>query len=100
MRRTGAFWVFQRGGVALAVADLNGDGNLNLVVTNGPTLGVLLGSGTGSFSLPRDDLLGASAWSVVVGDFNGDGKPNLAAADWSLGGPGSVFLLLNNGAPS
>jgi len=61
---------------------------------------VLLGNGDGSFQAPASYSAGRIPYSVAVGDFNGDGKPDMAVA--SLGdGPaftnGSVSVLLGNG---
>src|SRR5206468_11154933 len=41
---------------------------------------ILLGTGTGSFGAKTDFSTGRAS-SVAVGDFNGDGKLDLAAAD-------------------
>jgi hypothetical protein len=67
---------------SLAAADVNNDGKLDLVVENtGFTFTVLLGNGDGSFqsplsvSLPND----GAQYDFVLGDFNGDGKLDLAA---------------------
>jgi hypothetical protein len=75
----------------VAVGDLNGDGIPDLAVTcqegcNDVT--VLLGSGTGGFSPASGSpfTVGANSFSVAVGDFNGDGKPDLAVAVYSVGG--------------
>jgi hypothetical protein len=68
----------------LAVADFNGDGKPDMVVanTNCTTVSVLLntssGSGLISFATHQDiDTFNAPA-GLVVADFNGDGKPDLA----------------------
>jgi hypothetical protein len=84
---------------SVAVADVNGDGKPDLLVTNfyDPTkglgsVGVLLGNGDGTFQ-PVETY--ASNWSnvnsVVVADVNGDGKPDLLLAG------GAVIVLLGNG---
>ena len=51
--------------------------------------------GDGTFSSPIDHAAGSWPDAVAVGDFNGDGRPDVAAAD-----PGSntVSVLLNDGA--
>ncbi len=67
----------------LAVADLNGDGELDIVTANAGdnTVTELLGNGTGAFGTAADNPLavGSKPCSVAVGDFNGDGQPDLMA---------------------
>ena len=68
-----------------ALADLNGDGKMDLVIGGSPDaggggIGVLLSKGDGTFPQPafykvNDGALG----NAVVGDFNGDGIPDIAA---------------------
>jgi hypothetical protein len=67
---------------AIALADYNGDGNLD-VASGGAVL--LLGNGDGSFQ--SFTALGAGGFGIAVGDFNRDGKPDLAV--------GGVTVLLN-----
>jgi FG-GAP-like repeat len=81
------------GGNGIAVADVNGDGKLDIIEANtGVT--VLLGNGDGTFQAARQFAAGPSASSVVVADFNGDGKPDVAVSDASTS---SVYILLGNG---
>jgi hypothetical protein len=102
--------------VSIAVADLNGDGKLDLVVTNAcgtssdcsenGSVGVLLGNGDGTFNPAVTFGSGGQGTdSVTVADLNGDGKPDLVVANLcSSGGgtcsysePGDVGVLMGNG---
>ena len=120
---------YDSGGIrsfSIAVGDLNGDGKLDLVVTNQciseedcpdpefsmghGTVGVLLGSGDGTFQ-PVDTydsggnhFITIESFSVAVGDLNGDSKLDLVVAN--SGGfcqnrtdcpEGSVGVLFGNG---
>jgi len=57
-------------------------------------VGVLLGNGNGTFGSQSTFGAGAIACAVVVGDFNGDGKLDVAAANY---GSNNVSVLLGNG---
>jgi hypothetical protein len=57
----------------------------------------MLGTGTGSFGTRTDFVTGAFTASVAVGDFNGDGKLDLAVVNL---GTGSVSILLGTGTGS
>jgi hypothetical protein len=93
--------------VSVAVADVNGDGKPDLLVANtcatvgqqfctsDGLVGVLLGNGDGTFQTAVTyDSGGAGAFSVAVADVNGDGKPDLAVANYSSN---DVGVLLGNG---
>jgi hypothetical protein len=79
---------------SLAIADVNGDGNLDIVVanSNSSTVGVLLGNGDGTFQPSVTYSCAVNAVTVAVGDVNRDGKLDVLVA-----GSGSVSVLLGNG---
>ncbi len=59
---------------------------------------VLLGNGSGSFSPASDSPFAVGdSYAVAVGDFNGDGKPDLAATNY---GDGNIAILLGTSAPT
>ena len=71
--------------LAVAVADLNGDHRPDLIVgdQSSASLTVCLGRGDGTFAPPQTVILGSGGGTVsslVMGDFNGDGKPDVLSA--------------------
>ncbi|MCZ8248770.1 Calx-beta domain-containing protein, partial [Microcystis sp. LE19-195.1E] len=63
----------------------------------GNNVSVLLGTGTGSFGPATNFSVGINPLSVTVGDFNGDGKSDLATAN---AGSNNVSVLLGTGTGS
>jgi hypothetical protein len=88
---------------SVVVGDFNGDGRLDVVVTGSDDNGngrvsILLGNGDGTFQAAQNFPVGNRPNSVVVGDFNGDGRLDLAvAASQDSYLQGTVSILLGNG---
>jgi FG-GAP-like repeat/FG-GAP repeat len=83
---------------SVTAADLNGDGKLDLAVTdyNDNVVEVFLGNGNGTFnSLASYFRTGNYPVSVITADVDGNGKPDLIAANLA---DTTVSVLLNNGA--
>jgi hypothetical protein len=77
-------------------ADVNIDGNPDLIVTNGGTTqaSILLGTGGTSFAAPTAVTTGQNPRSAVAGDFNADGKVDFATADTDAN---ALSILLGDG---
>ena len=79
---------------SVALADFNGDGKLDIAACgdgfnapSGSTAGVLLGNGNGTFqSVKTLSGFGNGPHWLAVGDFNKDGKPDLAIANRGIPG--------------
>jgi hypothetical protein len=84
----------------LTFADLNGDGNPDLIVGVGYSassgLLIFLGNGGTSFQTSAGYAMDLPVDSVAVADVNGDGKPDLIVGS-GLGAGGQVSVLLGNG---
>ena len=115
LRANGSFW-FQRGlgngtfGAPVqsqfqtaiagaAIANVNGDARLDLVVTwDGHDAQALIGAGNGTFvaSAPGRIPIGTGGGWIDAGDFDRDGKDDLAIAHGN--NPAELTILLGNGA--
>jgi len=84
----------------VAIGDFNGDGHPDLAVANvnnnnnDNTVSVLLGKADGTFGAQTTYAVGRGPAGVAIGDFNGDGHPDLAVTNE---GSGTVSVLLGKG---
>lgn len=85
-------------GVIIA-ADFNNDGNTDLIVGNSTINGfsLLQGAGNGSFAAAIDFSIGSPPLRFAVGDFNGDGRQDLAV---NRQGSNQTLIYLRNSANS
>src|SRR5271165_633843 len=83
---------------SIKAADIDGDGNLDLVYANNGygTVGILFGQGNGSFYSPVEYPVGSDPWGLAVADVNNDGSPDVVTANEDDGG--TTVLLNANGS--
>jgi len=86
------------GVIGVVAGDFNGDGKLDLVVANAPTLvshtvSLLLGKGDGTFLPPTNVEVGGPPYGVTAADVNGDGRLDLLVATGGM----SITVMIGNG---
>jgi hypothetical protein len=82
-----------------AVADVNGDGNLDQLAFDLSTkrVVVLFGKGGGTFTTGPATSLVATPDKIAVGDFNNDGIPDFAVTNFRSNAAGNVQVFLGKG---
>jgi FG-GAP-like repeat/Abnormal spindle-like microcephaly-assoc'd, ASPM-SPD-2-Hydin len=82
------------GPLQLAAGDFNGDGKLDLAVSNysGGTVSILLGNGDGTFQAQAPLTTISEPFGIAMGDLNGDGIPDLVVGNESSSGGLNIFL--------
>ena len=89
------------GGGYQVTGDFNQDGKADVItssynmISGAGEIMVLLGKGDGTFQPAQFYPTGTFSLSIVSGDFNGDGKPDIAVVNATE--PGSVSVLLSQG---
>src|SRR5262249_20448711 len=63
-----------------ALADLNGDGKLDVAVTGTDKVSVLIGNGDGSFQTPTS-FAAPGAYDVIAANYDRDGRPDLVVSN-------------------
>jgi hypothetical protein len=86
---------------SLAAGDFNGDGKVDLIIRGETAACVLLGHGDGSFTVGPPMPVASGFWAnpgaLAVGDFDGNGTPDIALACFTNS---SVAIKLNETPPT
>ncbi len=80
---------------AIAIADLNQDGKLDVAVPAGLGMDVFFGTGTGTFTGPTSVSTPTSPLSIAALDVFGNGLQDLVTSDGS--GSSRISIAINNG---
>ena len=75
-----------------AVADMNGDGLPDIILSDGYVLAILYNQGNRSFDGEQDFLAGQGINSISVVDINGDGSPDIIVSNGGATISGAVAI--------
>ncbi len=84
----------------VALVDVNRDGKVDILTPLSGTVGVQLGTGTGTFGTIATYASGMSSMNsdrIMVTDVSGDGKPDAIMAPYKYGSTAGVSVLLGTG---
>jgi urease beta subunit len=81
----------------ISFADIDGDGDLDIAVTNlySNYVSILANDGSGNFTLKGNVGVGGNPWGILFGDIDGDGDLDIAVANSSSN---NVSILINDGS--
>ena len=65
----------------VAIADVNRDGNMDVVAAGGDSVRIILGDGHGGFTSAEPVGVGKGVWRLVTADLNADGKIDVVTSN-------------------
>src|SRR6185312_2730847 len=90
----------QRQYAQMAIADMDGDGKPDLVLSDGSLIAIVRNTGNRTFG-PEQHYLAGYIANFTVADVNGDGLPDIVVANGATGNSGdastTVTVMLNEG---
>ena len=91
---------FGRQPIYITTADVNGDGKPDILTVNNfdqdNNLSIITNGGNYNFDIGTNLPVGSGPVYLAVGDFNGDGKPDLACANYGYCGDGNTLTIYTN----
>ncbi len=78
----------------MILGDFNADGTLDIVIEQNSDVSLMMGNGDGTFAAPVVFIFGTNPDKLLVGDFNNDAQPDVAAANLASA---TITVALGNG---